>query len=64
MVRSNRGKYTLGGKHIIDTSTIFQRGKTHIPISVRDLLDVGEGDKLVWVFEAGRIYLESSINRL
>jgi len=64
MVRSNKGKYILGGKHIIDTSTIFQRGKTHIPISVRDMLDVVEGDKLVWVFEGGRIYLESSINRL
>lgn len=48
----------------MDTSTIFQKGKTHIPISVRDMLDVEEGDKVVWIFEGGRIYLESSINRL
>ena len=64
MERTKRGKYMLGGKHIIDTSTVFQRGKTHIPISVRDMLDLAEGDKVIWIFEGGRIYLESSISRL
>ena len=61
MVQRNRGKYTISGKHIIDTSTIFQKGKTHVPISVRIMIGVDEGDKLVWIFESGRIYVEPSI---
>jgi len=64
MVQRDRGKYAIGGKRIIDTSTIFQKGKTHVPISVRNMLGVGEGDKVVWVYEDGRIYLESSVKQL
>lgn len=61
MVQRNRGKYTISGKHIIDTSTIFQKGKTHVPINVRIMIGIDEGDKLVWIFEDGRIYVEPSI---
>ena len=64
MVQSDRGKYAISGKRIIDTSTIFQKGKTHVPLSVRNMLGVGEGDKVVWVNEDGKIYLESSIKQL
>ena len=60
MTPKNRGKYTMSGKHIINTSKIFQRGKTHVPSSVREMLDVGDGDLLVWIIERGRVYLESS----
>jgi len=64
MVQRDRGKYAISGKRIIDTSTIFQKGKTHVPLSVRNMLGVGEGDKVVWVNEDGKIYLESSIKQL
>jgi uncharacterized protein YijF (DUF1287 family) len=58
-----RGKYTID-RRVLDTSTVFQRGKTHIPIGVRDILGVDDGGKLVWVLDNGRVYVESALKSI
>ena len=49
---------------IIGISSLFQRGKTHIPVDVRDILNVKDGDKIVWVLEDGKIYVKSATNSI
>ena len=58
---SNRrtGRYLLTTR-ILAVSALFQRGKTCVPVEVRQILDVGDGDKLTWIVDAGRIYVESA----
>ena len=51
-------------KRIIGVSSLFQRGKTHIPVDVRNILNVKEGDKIVWVLESGKICVRSAINSI
>jgi bifunctional DNA-binding transcriptional regulator/antitoxin component of YhaV-PrlF toxin-antitoxin module len=58
--RKQRGKYLPLSRKIIGVSTIYQRGKTHIPRDVRDILDVYNADKIVWIYEAGKIFVESA----
>ena len=58
------GKYHLVDRRILDTSTVFQKGKTHIPIGVRDILGVDDGGKLVWVLDDGRVYVESALKSI
>ena len=45
---------------ILDTSTLYGPGRTHVPISVRNILGIDKGDKLVWVVDGDRIYVESA----
>ncbi|GAH22046.1 unnamed protein product [marine sediment metagenome] len=45
---------------ILAVSTIFQRGKTCVPVDVKKILDVGDGDKLTWMLDGERIYVESA----
>ncbi|MES2697100.1 MAG: hypothetical protein V4773_26785 [Verrucomicrobiota bacterium] len=40
------------------TSTISQNGQTTIPAKVRDFLQVGPSDKIVYQFEGNRVFLE------
>lgn len=56
-----RGKYMVSNRRILDTSTIFQKGKTHVPISVRGLLNLSDGDKILWVLEDDNIFIESAL---
>jgi len=60
LVQTHRmGKYVIRDIHrVIAISTIFQRGKTQVPAEVRELLNIGDGDKILWVQEGGRIYVE------
>jgi len=50
---------------VLAISSIFQGGKIQVPSEVRRKLGLEDGDKIVWVHEAGRIYVESatSFNR-
>lgn len=63
MERNNR-RYAMVSKRIIGVSSLFQRGKTHIPVDVRNILNVEEGDKIVWVLENGKLYIKSAINSI
>lgn len=46
---------------IVAVSTVFQRGKTQVPIKIRKFFGLEEGDTMVWGQEAnGRIYVESA----
>ena len=47
-------------KRVIAVSKVFQRGKTVIPIEVRKILGLKDGDKIVWLYEAGRVLVEPS----
>jgi len=59
MVHSRRGRYLLTTR-LLAVSTIFQRGKTCVPVDVRRSLDVEDGDKLIWILDDERIYVESA----
>ena len=37
------------------TSTITSKGQTTVPKEVRDLLDVGPGDRLTWEVRGGKV---------
>ncbi|HXA18655.1 MAG TPA: type II toxin-antitoxin system PrlF family antitoxin [Thermoanaerobaculia bacterium] len=37
------------------TSTITSKGQTTVPKEVRDVLDLGTGDKLTWEIHGGRV---------
>lgn len=45
---------------IVAISRVFQKGKTVIPLEVRKLLGVSDGDKVVWRFNKlkGIIYMQ------
>ena len=60
LVQTHRmGKYVIRDIHrVIAISTIFQRRKTQVPAEVRKLLNIMDGDKILWVQEGGRIYVE------
>jgi len=46
----------------IAVSKIFDRGKTVVPVEVRKVLNVIDGDRLVWIIETAtnRIYIKGS----
>ena len=64
MIRSQHAKRYEITAGVLATSKIFQRGKTTVPSEVRDKLELEDGDKLVWVQEGGKIYVESAIRVL
>ena len=37
------------------TSTLTSKGQTTVPKEVREVLDIGEGDKLTWEIRGGRV---------
>jgi len=37
------------------TSTLMSKGQTTVPKEVREVLDLGEGDKLRWEINGGRV---------
>lgn len=45
---------------LLAVSTIFQRGKTCVPVDVRRNLGVEDGDKLIWILDGERVYVESA----
>jgi len=53
-------KYTVRRRMVLAVSAVFQRGKTVIPAEVRRVLRIGDGDKIVWALEDGRIVVESA----
>ena len=60
MVATKKGRYSIAGRLVVDTSTLFGNGKTHVPISVRNLLGVVDGSNLVWVVEGDKVVVESA----
>jgi len=49
-------------RRLIDISKIYQRGKTQIPSEVRKILNLKDGDKLLWYEEEnGKITVEKVI---
>ena len=64
MERRDGGKYRVVGRRVLDTSTVFQNGKTHIPLGVRDILGVDDGGKIVWVLDNGKVHVESALKSI
>ena len=60
MERNSRLKKYLLSRKILAVSTIFQRGKVVVPIEVRRMLGVKDGDKLTWIAEEEKIYVKSA----
>jgi len=52
-------KYQVNQK-IVGLSRLYQHGKTHVPSEVRKLLNVKDGERLVYILEAGKIFLGSA----
>lgn len=52
--------YVVTSRKILDTSTIFQRGKTQVPVGVRKILGIKDGEKMVWILDSGKIFVESA----
>lgn len=52
-------KYSVFPK-ILDVSKIFGHGKTQVPRDVRELLCTGDGDKLVWYSDDGKVYVQKA----
>ena len=50
-------KYEVG-KRTLGLSKVYQQGKTHVPSEVRRLMNVKDGDRLLWKLENGKIVVE------
>jgi len=50
-------KYQVNRK-LLGLSKIYQHGKTHVPSTVRELMTLKDGDRLLWVVENGKIAVE------
>ena len=59
LVQSKK-RYIMTSRKIIDTSTIFQRGKTQVPVEVRKFLGIEDGEKIVWILDSGKIVIDSA----
>jgi Holliday junction resolvase len=49
------------GSHISQNkalSKVFQRGKTQIPLIVRNSMQLKDGDKILWIVESGKWVIE------
>jgi len=60
------GKYMVlepERRRIVATSKIFQHGKIVVPKEVREVLGLSDGDKLVWIFEGGRIFVMNAAEK-
>ena len=64
VMSAKSGKYHVVGRQVLDTSTVFQGGKTHIPIVVRDMLGLEDGGKIVWVLDNGKVIIESALKSI
>jgi len=54
----SKAKYVVSTE-ILAVSRVFQRGKTQIPKEVREVLQLKDGDNLVWrLDDDGRIFLK------
>ena len=42
---------------VVGISTVYQRGKTQIPATIRKVLKVKDGDKVMWVLKDGEYVL-------
>jgi bifunctional DNA-binding transcriptional regulator/antitoxin component of YhaV-PrlF toxin-antitoxin module len=45
-------------RKVIGISKVFQRGKTQIPAEVRRVLELKDGDKILWIVESGKWVIE------
>jgi len=48
---SKRGKYTVTTRRIIATSKLFSNGRLYMPKEVRRILNVDDGDTVVWIID-------------
>jgi len=46
--------YQVARKRVEAISKIFQKGKIQLPAVVRDSLNVGDGDKIIWIIDDGK----------
>lgn len=53
-------KYLPTAKKIVAVSRLFQHGKTQVPKEVRHALALNDGDKIVWILEAGKWIVENA----
>lgn len=59
MSKYTTSKYTTPPK-IFDVSKLFQHGKTQVPRDVRNFLHVEDGDKLVWYYYDGKLFVKKA----
>ena len=61
MVRNGKGKYVVTNQPgIINVSRVFQHGKTQIPSDVRKILEISDGDRIVWYSDGDRIFVKKA----
>jgi len=46
-------------REIIKTTKLYSDGKTQVPLSVIKLLNLKKGSQIVWVWDKGKIVIES-----
>jgi len=47
-------------RKILATSTVYQRGKTQVPKEVREILELDDGSRIVWLLEDGEILIKNA----
>lgn len=52
--------YVSSGESIIGVSKVFQYGKTQIPRDVRNILELEDGDRILWIWEDEKIVIKRS----
>ena len=45
---------------VVAVTKVFNRGQTYIPIDIRKILELKDGDKVVWFEEGGKIYIKKA----
>jgi bifunctional DNA-binding transcriptional regulator/antitoxin component of YhaV-PrlF toxin-antitoxin module len=45
-------------RKVIGISKVFQRGKTQVPAEVRRVLELKDGEKILWIVESGKLVIE------
>jgi len=54
---SGTRSYAKSVETVVGISTVYQRGKTQIPATIRKVLKVKDGDKVMWVLKDGEYVL-------
>lgn len=49
---------------VVNSTKIFDRGKTTVPAEIRRLLEIKDGDRILWIMDSSnRVYVESAMRR-
>lgn len=52
-----KGRYVVP-LEVFAVSKVFQRGKTQIPKEVRKALELRDGDRVLWYYKDGEIFVK------